>query len=563
MRSKARILALVLALGVVIALLSSCSLGHLAPLRAAQDLAAQLAPEEAPAALPQATPAPAHAPISSASAGALAALEGTLQSIYEQVGPSVVSIQVSQKQTSTGNWPFSWPFGEWPFDGFGWQEEPLEQYRQSSGSGFVWDKQGHIVTNNHVVAGADTIKVIFADDTVVSGEVVGTDPDSDLAVVKVDLPADRLQPVQLADSTQVRVGSLAIAIGQPFGLENTMTVGFVSALGRSLPVESEASASADAPSYTIPDVIQTDAPINPGNSGGVLLNSEGQVIGVTTAIVSPARASAGVGFAVPSAIVQQVVPVLIEEGRYAYPWLGISGTTLNSELAVAMGLDQDQRGALVVEVTPGAAGDKAGLRGSDRTINIDGRDARIGGDVITAINGAPVRTFDDLVSYLVRSTQAGEKVTLTILRGGKEQQVEVTLAARGDRAAQPQRVSREEQAGPLWLGVNGVSLVPQIAEAAGLPGEQEGVLVQEIVGGSPADKAGLRGSYKPVTVGGRRVLVGGDVITGWNGEPVTRIQDLQSFLSRASVGDEVTLIVLRDGREMEVKMTLEAQPASH
>jgi serine protease Do len=245
--------------------------------------------------------------------------------------------------------------------------------------------------------------------------------------VKVELPAAQLHPVQLADSTQVKVGQLAVAIGNPFGLENTMTVGFVSALQRSLRAESE---SIEGPSYTIPDIIQTDAPINPGNSGGVLVDNQGQVIGVTAAIASPVRASAGIGFAIPTAIVQEVVPVLIEKGRYAHPWLGISGTTLDPDLAQAMKLETDQHGALVIDVTPGGPADKAGLRGSDQKITVDGEERRVGGDVVVAIDGQPVETFDDLVTYLVRSTEVGEKVTLTVLRDGEQTQVRVTLEAR-------------------------------------------------------------------------------------------------------------------------------------
>lgn len=194
-----------------------------------------------------------------------------------------------------------------------------------------------------------------------------------------------------------------------------------------MPVQSTAN---DGATYTIPDVIQTDAPINPGNSGGVLVNSRGEVIGVTAAIESPVRANAGIGFVIPSNIVRRVVPALIANGRYDHPYLGISGTTLTSDLAKAMGLSPDQRGALVIDVTPNSPADKAGLRGSDRQITLDGSPARVGGDVITAIDGNPVQKFEDLASYLATSTSVGQKVTLTILRNGREQTLEVTLGAR-------------------------------------------------------------------------------------------------------------------------------------
>ena len=188
----------------------------------------------------------------------------------------------------------------------------------------------------------------LADETVVPAEVVGTDPDSDLAVIKVDLPAEQLHPVTLGDSTQVKVGQLAVALGNPFGLENTMTVGFVSALGRVLPVTGSESLNTTDPSFTIPDIIQTDASINPGNSGGVLVDDQGQVIGVTAAIESPSRSSAGVGFAIPSAVVDKVAPALIKTGHYEHSWLGLSGTSLFPELATAMNLDTAQHGALVI-----------------------------------------------------------------------------------------------------------------------------------------------------------------------------------------------------------------------
>jgi serine protease Do len=393
----------------------------------------------------------------------------------------------------------------------------------------------------------------------VPGTVVGTDPDSDLAVVKVELSADQMHPVHLADSSQVKVGQLAVAIGNPFGLENTMTVGFVSALARSLPAESE---SIEGPSYTIPDIIQTDAPINPGNSGGVLVDDEGQVIGVTAAIASPVRASAGVGFAIPTAIVQKVVPVLIEKGRYAHPWLGISGTSLDPDLAQAMKLKADQHGALVVDVTPDGPADKAGLRGGDQSITVDGEERRVGGDVIVAMNGQPIENFDDLVTYLVHSTEVGEKVTLTVLRDGREQQMEVTLGERPSSVQEARPTTAETAAEGAWLGITGMTLSPEVAQAMSLSQDQQGVLVEEVVNGSPADKAGLRGSYKPVTIEGQRLLVGGDVIVAWDDQPVAQMEELRALTGEANAGQEVTLTVLREGEQTQVPVTLEARPTS-
>ncbi len=349
----------------------------------------------------------------------LADLEAAFTGIYSQVNSSVVTIETVQSQSNTPRRP-STPVI--PFPG------PQLPPEQGLGSGFVWDTQGNIVTNNHVVDGADQITVTFADGTIVTGKVVGADPDSDLAVVKVNMPANQLRPVQLGDSTQIKVGQLAIAIGNPFGEQNTMTTGIISAIGRSLPVDNNQAIL--GPSFTIPDVIQTDAPINPGNSGGVLLNAQGQVIGVTSAIETRSGASAGIGFAIPSSIVQRVVPALIASGHFDHPYLGISGTTLTPTLAQAMGLKPDQRGALVGTVTKGGPSEKAGVRGSTQQTTVNGARVQVGGDVIVAMNGQPIKTFDDIVAQLARSTQVGQTVTLTVLRDGKQQDIQVTLSAR-------------------------------------------------------------------------------------------------------------------------------------
>jgi S1-C subfamily serine protease len=379
-------------------------------------------PSWATRALPTAT---ASAPATPAAP--LADFETALEGVYTRVSPSVVAIQVVQKQAVD-----MLPIPEipgFPFSGPPVSKNPRRQYqyRQGLGSGFVWDRDGHIVTNNHVVAGADRIAVVFDDGTTVPGKIVGQDAHSDLAVIQVNVPSGRLQPVTLVESTAVKVGQLAIAIGNPFGQQNTMTTGIVSGIGRSLPAS---DGTPQGPTYTIPDVIQTDAPINPGNSGGVLLDDTGRVIGVTAAIESPVGVSAGVGFAIPSAIAQQVVPSLIRTGRYQHPWLGISGVSLSPDLARAAGLPADQRGAMIVDVMPGSPADRAHLHRSARQVTIDGERARVGGDVIVAMNGLPVKSFDDVVAYLARNTSVGQALTLTVLRGGRNQQVTVTLAAR-------------------------------------------------------------------------------------------------------------------------------------
>ncbi|NPV87799.1 MAG: PDZ domain-containing protein [Anaerolineae bacterium] len=503
---------------------------------------------------PAATQSPPLLPPAS-SGSALAALQGTLESIYEVVSPSVVNIQVIIRQETPAIQLPQMPFGF----GFPFFEETPSQPRQqmAEGSGFVWDTDGHIVTNNHVVEGADSIQVTFADGRIYDAELVGNDPDADLAVIKIDAPADSLQPLALADSDTVKVGQLAVAIGNPFGLSGTMTVGFISALGRSLEVGDRTGSGV---SYTIPDIIQTDAPINPGNSGGVLVNERGQVIGVPTAIESPVRANAGIGFAIPSNIVQRVVPVLIEKGFFEHAWLGISGTTLTPTLAKAMDLDENQRGVLVIEVTPNSPADKAGLRGSDRQKTINGQEVRIGGDVILAIEGEPLQRFDDLVSYLFRKGEAGQSVALKILRDGREKTVQVELAARpGTQQKEP---NQSRVSGRVWIGFQGVDLTPELAQAMGLEKDQRGVLVQRVMQDSPADKAGLRGSFKPLTVDGREVLIGGDVIVAVNGEDVASMKDLKAAIGEAQAGDVVKLSLLREGERLEIEITLEETPTA-
>jgi serine protease Do len=499
----------------------------------------QYMPDQLAAPTATVVPTPTQTPVAQAPAGnALAALEGRLEQIYDRVSPSVVNIQVVQKVVASSAIP------EIPGFPFVPSVPQAPQERGGLGSGFVWDEQGHVVTNNHVVAGADNI-------------TVGTDSDSDLAVVKVDLPADRLQPVQVADSTQVKVGQLAIAIGNPFGLQGTMTVGIVSALGRYLPVESDSQ----GPSYTIPDIIQTDAPINPGNSGGVLVNDEGNVVGVTAAIESPVQANAGIGFAIPSVIVQKVVPALIEKGHYEHPWLGISGLALLPELRQAMNLDPDQQGVLVADVTPGSPADKAGLRGSDRQVEIDGQPARVGGDVIVAIDGQPVRDFEDLVAYLVRQTNVGQTVTLTVLRNDKEEAIQVELAARPKQEVQRSQPEHAGNSG-AWLGIQGLTLTPEIAQAMDLAPDQTGVLVEQVVQGSPAHTAGLRGSYTAFVLNGQRVLIGGDVITAVDGQAIAEVSDLGALMQQAEPGQTVNLTVLRDGKQIEVPVELAERPTS-
>ena len=328
--------------------------------------------------------------------------DAPLVNLYERVNPSVVYVEVLVNDGGTLT-----PFG--------------------SGSGFVIDTDGHIVTNNHVVEQADAVQVVFPDGSVADAQVVGLDPYSDLAVLRVDIPPERLSPLEMGDSSAIQVGQRVVAIGNPFGLDGTMTVGIVSALGRTLP----AQVLVGSGRFSNPEIIQTDAAINPGNSGGPLLDIRGRVVGVNTAIRSETGTNSGIGFAVPVNTVKRIVPGLIAEGTYRYPYLGITYDTrfAMAELAGPLGLPVT-RGALIDQVTPGTAADRAGLRGGDHEVNVMGTTVNAGGDIIVAIAGYKLRDFDDLIAYLVRETEVGQEVLLTVVRDGEELVIPVTLGER-------------------------------------------------------------------------------------------------------------------------------------
>ena len=490
-------------------------------------------------------------PVSTGASGdLLAAYQGTLENIYNTVSPSVVNIQVVDQLAASDSNSNNPQVPGFPFFNLPQGEQPQQQFQSALGSGFVWDTEGHIVTNNHVVNGADKIEVTFSDGTMVPAKLVGTDPDSDLAVIKVDVPAAQLHPVQMADSTGIKVGQLAIAIGNPFGLEGTMTTGIISAVGRSLPAD-----ETSLQSYTIPDVVQTDAPINPGNSGGVLVNALGQVLGVTSAIESPVHANAGIGFAIPAAIVNNVVPALIQDGKYVHTWLGISGTTLVPDLAKEMNLKEGQRGALVEEVMPNSPAEQAGLKGSDKQVTVNGQTTNVGGDVITAVDSQPVVEMDDLIAYLARNTKVDQKISLTILRDGKEQNLDVTLAARPTAEQRnSESASSPSQAGGIRLGILGIDMAPELASEMNLSQDQQGVLIQQVEPGGLADQAGLQAGSKTVTINGQQVVVGGDLITALNGQAVTTIQELRAGLAQLPSDHPVSLTILRDGKEMDIEV---------
>lgn len=357
--------------------------------------------------MPATTPAapgtlvPTPTPLSEEDLSELDAQDALLINVYQRVNPAVVYIEnlVSEGGTLV-------PVG--------------------SGSGFVIDTQGRIVTNDHVVEGADALQVTFSDATVAQAEVLGQDPYADLAVIEaVEIPQG-LAPLEFGDSDTLQVGQRVIAIGNPFGLEGTMTVGIVSALGRTLPAQ-----LAGDTRFSNPEIVQTDAAINPGNSGGPLVDTRGRVIGVNTAIRSLTGVNSGIGFAVPVDTVKRVVPHLIEEGSYQYPYLGIESQTGFSLAELAEPLDLPvEEGVLISNVREGTPADEAGLRGGDREVEVMGVPVMAGGDIITAIDGYELSSFDDLIAYLVRETEVGETVVLTIIRDGEEMETPVTLGER-------------------------------------------------------------------------------------------------------------------------------------
>jgi S1-C subfamily serine protease len=293
----------------------------------------------------------------------------------------------------------------------------LELY--ASGTGFIFDKDGHIITNAHVVSGADAVEVRFLDGATVKTDIVGTDVYSDLTVLKIQT-SEVLKPVTLGNSSQLLVGETIYAVGAPFGLGWSVTEGIVSQIGRSLPTTG---------GYVIPGEIQVDAAINPGNSGGPLLNGVGEVVGVNEALESQSGQFAGVGFAIPSNLVKRVVPLLIRTGHYDHPWLGVAGTDVTSSIAQKLNL-QEAHGFLVASVVSGSPSDKAGIRGGNTIVILEGNNVTIGGDVIIGIDGRAVNKLGDLLYYIEYFKSPGDKVSLSIIRDGEMITVEVVLGAR-------------------------------------------------------------------------------------------------------------------------------------
>ena len=450
--------------------------------------------------------------------------------------------------------------------------EDLQQQSEIAGSrlgsGFVYDKEGHIVTNYHVVAGAknNTVYVTFLDGVSYEANVTNSDPYADLAVIKLNLDKNndvlsKLVPLELGNSTSLRIGEKVAAVGNPFGLSGSLTDGIVSGLGRLIPAGSEEFnpptppfgnqnnlSVAPTPSFSIPNIIQTDAAINPGNSGGPLLNMKGQVIGINSAIFSNTGAYSGIGFAIPSNMLTKIVPTLLEGNTYEHPYMGVNGFDVTPEIAKLMNLSQSS-GFLVVNVTENSPASLAGVMEGNTTYQINGEPVKLGGDVIIKIDNSTVRKVDDVLSYLETYKEVGDNVSLTVLREGNQSKV-LTL----ELAARPQ-INASIISPPPSIGVVGLDVTPEIAKIINLT-TPTGFLITGVLDQSPATKAGLRGGYIIAEVNGTQIELGGDVIIKIDNSTVRNNQDIKKYLSTKISGDKVAITIVRDGTTMTKNLTL-------
>ena len=333
----------------------------------------------------------------------LEAREKHLSNLYDSSLSSIVHIKVIQTVPSMGF--FS-----------------QNQSRRSNGSGFVWDEFGHIVTNYHVVADVDNVEVQFSDGSEFLAKVVGLDPNSDLAVIKLETNDLSFTPLNLGNSSDVNVGNYTLAIGSPFGQEFSMTSGIVSAIKRTVPSQNSM--------FTIPNVIQTDAAINPGNSGGPLLNIKGNVIGINSQIITQNGGNAGVGFAVPVNTAKAIVPTLIKGEKFLYPWIGISGMNLSTNHKKALEMDESLDGIMIVDIVIDGPAEKSELKGYQGTISDNNNSYASGGDIILSINEIPISSMNELSSVLFENHSSGETISLNILRDSKKINVDLTLEPR-------------------------------------------------------------------------------------------------------------------------------------
>ncbi|MGA7603655.1 MAG: trypsin-like peptidase domain-containing protein [Nitrososphaeraceae archaeon] len=475
------------------------------------------------------------------------------------------------------------------------------------GSGFVYDNDGHIITNYHVVALASLsgessnnisssnnntdIIVTFNDGSVYNARVVGADRFSDIAVLRVEnISESKLVPLTFGNSSQAKIGEQVVAIGNPFGLSGTLTVGVVSGLGRTIPSLADDQQEQEQPplpetpfddlfpdipglpfqqpplipdqqqqersgAFSIPDIIQTDAAVNPGNSGGPLLNMEGQVLGMNTAIFSETGVYAGIGFAIPSNTITKIVPSLITTGSYQHPWLGLIGIDITPDIAEALGLSlEEAKGFLIIGVNEGSPADKAGIRGGDRVTNVNGREIRLGGDIVLKIDNQDVRKIEDILTYLEGQKHVGDTVQLTIVRDGKTQTVNATLTPRPGSNQSQQLQPQSEQQKPS-LGISGTNVTPAIAKAMNMT-QATGFLVVDIIAEGPADKAGIRGGYLIANINGTDIELGGDVILRIDNKTVNTIDNILSYLDTKKVNDTVQLTILREGNVENVPVQL-------
>jgi len=426
--------------------------------------------------------------------------------LAEKVRPGVVNIQVVKTVKNAGfggPFPFRTPFGDF-FGPFSDENPHRSPEQQGVGSGFVISSDGYILTNNHVIDDATQIKIKLADGKEYDAKVVGRDPKTDLALLKAEGASD-LQPLQMGDSDSLKVGNWVVAVGSPFGLEQTVTAGIVSAKGRVIG------------SGPYDNFIQTDASINPGNSGGPLLNTEGQVVGINTAIFSQSGGNVGIGFAIPVNMAKEVVPQLEEKGHVTRGWLGVGIQKITPELAKSFGL-KDEKGALVSQVVKGGPADKAGIQS---------------GDVIVEFNGNKVSESNDL-PRMVAPLAVGKSVSLKVLRGGNVVDREVKI---GQLEEQKEEVADSSTRKPLGMTVQNIT--PEIAKGLGLKSET-GVVVASVVPGSPAAKADIRS---------------GDVIQQVNKKPVKDVEDFKQKIETAKDQETILLLIQRGESSLFAALT--------
>jgi serine protease Do len=432
--------------------------------------------------------------------------------ISKRVTPAVVNISTTRKikggaegspPTPFFNDPFFRRFfGDQPFTP---PEVPKEQMEKSLGSGVIVDPNGYIVTNNHVISGADEIKVVLADRREFKGKVVGSDPKSDIAVVKID--AKNLPTVPWGDSSRLQVGEYVLAVGNPFGLNQTVTMGIVSAVGR---------ANVGIADYE--DFIQTDAAINPGNSGGALVNVRGELIGINTAIFTRSGGYMGIGFAVPSSMAKSVMESLIKTGKVVRGWFGITIQELTPELAKEFGL-AEPKGVLVGDVLPKSPAERAGIKR---------------GDVILKLNGEDIENTGKLRN-LVAETQVGSKVKVDLFRDKQEKEIEVTIGEQPKEIVAAQKTEEGETANAALRGVKVENVTPETSKEFDLPKDVKGVVIEQIEPGSAAEEAGL---------------LRGDVIVEVERKPVGDTDAYDRIVSKLKKDEEVLLLVNRQGRTL-------------